>query len=96
MRGIWKQRNVDEKAWRGGVSFSPLLPCPSLPCPATDGRPSSKHFIIAPNRVSRTTTTYSRAKRERAGNHATIPGWSLGEKTGYAGCAMVWYGMAWK
>ena len=96
MRGIWKQRNVDEKAWRGGVSFSPLLPCPS--CPArqpTDGQ-ALNILLLLPTELVGRRTTYSRAKREREGgrpcNHPPSVGvWAKKR----AMRAVLWYGMAW-
>ena len=78
------------KPWPGGrwlIFAAPALPCPRQ-ATATDGRPSSKHFIIAPNRVSQTTFGDLQPSEARAGNHATTLGWSWGKKRG----AMLWYG----
>ena len=62
------------KPWPGGRWL--IFAAPALPAPGNgnrrDGRPSSKHFIIAPNRVSQTTFGDLQPSEARAGNHATL------------------------
>ena len=81
------------KPWPSGrwlIFAAPALPCPRQ-ATATDGRPSSKHFIIAPNRVSQTTFGDLQPSEARAGNHATTLGWSWGKKRSCgAHYVMVW------
>ena len=93
MRGIWKQRNVDEKAWRGGVSFSPLLPCPS--CPArqpTDGQALNILLLLPTELAGRRRPTAERSASGRATMQPSPVGvW--GKKRAMR--AVLWYGMAW-